>query len=283
MYKVLPTRPVEPNLIEILVQVTRITDALGIPFFVGGAMARDIVLVHVFNQDSIRATRDVDLGLLIKDWEEFTTLKNALIETGDFSELKGVAQRLMYRHNTPLDLIPFGGVSNESQSIAWPPDQRFVMNVAGFEDALNAAITVEVQPQLQTKVSSLPALAVLKLLAWKDRGHHNNKDALDFDFILRRYGPAQNEARLYEAEYNLLLTTQGDPEWAGAILLGKDSAALCSDVTLKKVAEILENPTLRQQLSDHVLRANGQLITGNHLTFERNLNAFAQGFLTHPE
>lgn len=59
MLKRLPDRDIDPILRAILEQARNATDALEIPFFVGGAMARDIILTHVFGQEVKRATRDV--------------------------------------------------------------------------------------------------------------------------------------------------------------------------------------------------------------------------------
>ena len=51
------------------------------------------------------------------------------------------------------------------------------MNVAGFEEALDSALHIELEPDLVIAVASLPGLTVLKILAWADRNLVNNKDA----------------------------------------------------------------------------------------------------------
>lgn len=61
-------RGIDPVLRTILLHASNAAKALEIAFFVGGAMARDILLVHVFGQEVRRATRDVDLGIYIADW-----------------------------------------------------------------------------------------------------------------------------------------------------------------------------------------------------------------------
>ena len=42
-----------------------------------------------------------------------------------------------------VDLIPFGDIQDGSE-ISWPPHNDFVMNVAGFSEALESAILVQV-------------------------------------------------------------------------------------------------------------------------------------------
>ncbi len=62
-FSVRPERPVDPLLVDILKQVDLVAREQGIDYFVGGAMARDLILQHVFGKDTGRATRDVDFGV----------------------------------------------------------------------------------------------------------------------------------------------------------------------------------------------------------------------------
>ena len=145
MLKRLPDRDIDPALRAILEQARNATEALDIPFFVGGAMARDITLTHVFGQEVKRATRDVDLGLYLDGWDRFQRLKNALVDTGLFHAVDGKPHRLHYGSpkGIPLDLIPFGRIEHPAGEIAWPPGNDVVLNVAGFEDAFRSALVVD--------------------------------------------------------------------------------------------------------------------------------------------
>jgi predicted nucleotidyltransferase len=55
------------------------------------------------------------------------------------------------------------------------------MSVAGFREAFESTVKVILRrdPLLEIKVASLPSLTALKLVAWKNRGITNNKDAKD--------------------------------------------------------------------------------------------------------
>jgi hypothetical protein len=55
------------------------------------------------------------------------------------------------------------------------PEGDFVMNVAGFEEVLAAALQIELELGLVISVASLPGLAILKLAAWADRHLQNIK------------------------------------------------------------------------------------------------------------
>jgi predicted nucleotidyltransferase len=77
------------------------------------------------------------------------------------------------------------------------------MSVAGFNEALDSAVLVQLDRDLVIKVVCLPALLVLKLLAWTDR-KHENRDAEDIYTLLKQYGDAGNEDRLYGDELAVL-------------------------------------------------------------------------------
>jgi predicted nucleotidyltransferase len=154
-------------------------------------------------------------------------------------------QRLYYRgqeneHGYPLDLVPFGGVAQNTNEIVWPPDMKVTMNVAGYQEVLRAAEQVEVAPGRIAKVASLAGLAILKLIAWSDRGSSNPKDAHDLYQIIATYADAGNFDRLYDSEFAILEEAEYDPEIAGACLLGKDTARLAGEATYQQLMAILE-------------------------------------------
>ena len=67
-------------LLGILRRVDGVARALGLEYFVGGALARDLLLLHVFGRETGRATRDVDLGICVDDWDGFDALRARLID-----------------------------------------------------------------------------------------------------------------------------------------------------------------------------------------------------------
>ena len=275
-----PDRPVEPRLLDILRQVDVAAHEHGIDYFVGGALARDLILLHVFGKDTGRATRDVDLGICIDDWAQLDTLKTSLTQGGSFAMQPKIAHRLIYRQTgdhfgIPLDLLPFGGVEQADGTIAWPPGMEIVMNVAGFAEARASAFMVEVTSGLAVPVTSLPSLAVLKLIAWRDRHMETPKDATDFLLIARHYADAGNFDRLYEMESDLLQAADFDPELAGTMLLGKDAMAISSAATAQTIADMLSEPRTRQRLNDQLLQST--LSAGDNVGSAR-VSAYLEAF-----
>lgn len=280
MLKVRADHPVDPGLHAMLVHAKAATQALGIDVFVGGAMARDIMLTHVHGQPVRRATRDVDIGLFIDSWDRFAELKAQLVATRVFFEVQGKPHRMHYLRpgGVPLDLIPFGGVASADQTITWPPGHDVVLNVAGFQEGLDSADLVDLGAGLQVHVCTLPSLSVLKLLAWRDRGAENNKDATDFLALARAYAAAGNTDRLYGDEEAGLLESVGyDPDLAGAALLGKDAATLCSPGTAEQVRSVLANI---EPMLDSLLRVQNQLGSeGDGQRMKAFINSYCDGFM----
>jgi predicted nucleotidyltransferase len=139
--------------------------------------------------------------------------------------------------------------SDRPLDIAWPPDREVVMNVAGFQDAFEAAVTVQFEADLSIRVVSLPGLAVLKLLAWSDRGTVDSRDARDLATLLRSYADAGNNDRLYEAEFDAMEAADFNLELAGARLLGRDARLVASENVRAQVLDLLRDSTRRTRLA----------------------------------
>lgn len=229
--------------------VAQTANSLNLPYFLAGATARDLVLENIFGRDPGKLTRDLDFGFALSDWKQFENLKAALISTERFKRDRAI-QHVLYQYSADIsvrvDLIPFGGVQ-EGSRISWPPDNDFVMNVAGFREALGAAIQVQVDSDLVVPVASLPGLIILKLFAWADR-KHEKRDAPDILRILTEYGDAGNEDRLYEDELPLFEAAGFDVPIAGARLLGKDARHIASEETSASIAKMLGDPDLKREL-----------------------------------
>jgi predicted nucleotidyltransferase len=255
--KIRPDKPLEATQLEIMRHVDHVARSLDLSYFVAGALARVILLEHVHGQRPGPATRDVDFGVTVKDWPTFQSLKNGLIGTGAFESAPGAVQRLIYLrsgHRPWIDLVPFGGIEQDGRMISWPPDRAMVMNVAGFSEAADAAIKVEIAPGLTIAVASLPSLAVLKLIAWLDRWPENRgKDAQDFFHILSRYAEAGNMDRLYDVEQALMARADFDPDLASAGLIGREASQLCLPETALLITQLFSDGKAFERFTSHIL------------------------------
>ena len=200
----------------------------------------------MFGLNAGRATFDVDFAFALDTWEQFSKLKNYLVENSNCKEDGKIAQRLDMKiggieNAYKVDLIPFGGIEIKPNSISWPPDKTFVMNVAGYKDALAASIPVAVSGGVTINVASIPGIAILKIFAWADRGHEDPKDAIDLTSLLRGYNEAGNAERVYEDAVKTLEENDYDIELAGAWLLGKDATKIAVPETAAELMAILES------------------------------------------
>ncbi len=278
MYSVLNDRPLSPVTLAILKNLKQVAEEQGAGYFVIGATARDILMTHVFGIDAGRATRDVDFAIALEDWAQFETLKARFVGLGDFHPAASHAHRLYYRQNEygaayPIDLIPFGRIERSGSVIAWPPDMQVVMNVAGYAEALQTALPVDVGDGVIANVVSIPALAALKLLAWNDRGLEDNKDAQDFYFLLKNYHLAGNADRLYEEAMSVLISSEFELDAAGATLLGYDSRMILENSTRQALLDVIGNPIKRDRLVLHMDRS----IEVDATTPSRFLEQFERG------
>ncbi len=272
--------PVDLSVIRVLRVLDPIASVAGCEYFVAGATARDLILVHVYGLRPGRATRDIDFGIAVRDWDQFAWLKERLVATGQFEFDRKMLQRLIYfdlsaEFSIPIDLITFRGVVSDDYTIKWPPSRDIVMNIAGFEEALASSISIQLEDNLTVRVASLPGLALLKLIAWSDRSHETNKDAADLYRLLTTYADAGNTDRLYEHEMDLLEAVGFDMELAGAQLLGRDVARLCTPIILAQIRSLLGS----QSDLERLVRQMVQTSTHSEGTpaVERVINSFCGG------
>lgn len=189
-----------------------------------GALARDLWLHYGYGIEIKRITDDVDFALAV-DWRGFAEARNALLATGLFEPLRNAAQTLRHRTLGWLDLIPFGAVESTDGTIAWPPSGDEAMEVLGYAEAHAAAVPIFLPGNQMVQVVSLPMLAVLKVLAWKNRHRTTQgKDAVDLALIMRRYLEVGNLERLH-ADFSYVINENFDFEPTGAWLLGHDARA----------------------------------------------------------
>jgi predicted nucleotidyltransferase len=234
---------IEKPIVDALYFLKRIADSFGIPFFVIGAFSRDLILKHGYGIEPRRKTGDIDVGVEIANWEQFEKLKESLIATSQFS-LTPDKQRL--RCGTILiDILPFGPITDEDKKISWPPEHELIMSMVGFEEAYEHSVTVRLgsDPELDIKLASLPGLAIMKLISWKEKYPNRKRDADDLLLIMNKYEEAGNSERLYEEDLPLLQEEGFDIKLAGTRLLGRDMARISNPATFRIIKGILDAET----------------------------------------
>lgn len=261
------TGKLEPLTIEILVLVTECASKLNIPFMVVGATARDIILEHAYNIPTGRATKDLDIAIMVSNWALYGDLKTKLVSTGKFRADNKITHRIHFG-GLPIDIVPFGPIEEKDNTISWPSDHEKTMNVAGFQEALGIAIEVEIDPDFSIKVASPDSIVALKIFAWNDR--KQDKDINDFMVILKNYLDIGNGNRLH-SEHADLVDDDFDYVTTGARLLGRDISTFLGRKAKESLISILDKGF---EESDHTNIVNMMTASGDRMndTFEENIN-----------
>jgi len=233
--------------VETLSIVKRAADSLRIPFFVVGASARDFILEHCYGIKPRRMTKDIDLGVEVADWEQFSQLKASLIVTGKFSSDEKEPQRF-HCGSVIVDIVPFGPIADENKRISWPPEHEIFMSMLGFKEAYEYSITVKLSsdPEINIKLATLPGLALMKIISWREKYPVRKGDAEDLLLIMQKYEDAGNSDRLYREEQGLLQEENFDTRLASIRLLGRDMAKIADPDTFRAVKTIIDSETGEQ-------------------------------------
>ena len=111
-------------------------------FFVIGATARDLLSVAMKVNTSKRTTKDLDICIAVESWDCFMEIQQKLMEVG--FDKDPVRKQRFYYGDFELDVVPFGGLSDDGEKIYWPPEASPEMTVRGFESVLRECVKVVV-------------------------------------------------------------------------------------------------------------------------------------------
>lgn len=254
--------------IDIIRQVVHAAESQRLRLFIVGAQARDLLLQSVYDLPVHRATNDIDFGIVIQSWDEFSRLRDVLIASKIFQAHRTMRQRLVHKSGLLIDLVPFGGLEEVSGQISWPPDFSIVMSTVGFREAYDSSVEVRMADDLIVSVASLAGLALMKIVAWDDRRFE--RDAQDLGLIMRHYLDAGNQDRIYTEQGDCfdLLNEEFDYEKASARVLGRDVGRLLTD-TSRLIAEQI----LSQEADLHHVDALATVMIRNMVNYHGDYNA----------
>lgn len=239
-------RPELSSLALVVSALEGIAVPLGCDYCVIGATARDLSLHYAYGIDVPRATEDVDFSVMVRDWDAFTRLRDCLIDSGAFAERGGLATHKLRHVGTklPIDIVPFGGIERPDRTITWPPENAEVFDCFGLREAMATSAMAILPGGTNVRVPSIPALATLKLTAWRDRKYtHPGRDAGDLFLYMRHYVDCGNMERLASRHRDILDDPDFDYEPAGARLLGRDLRAMLEPGAAETLQGILAPET----------------------------------------
>ena len=263
------------NTLQALVSCYR---QIGAELYVVGAAARDLSLRLLEVQNAPRRTLDLDVAVLLQDWQQYERLTEILLQ---HHFVKAPAkQRFVYQGTTgqnqyEVDIVPFGAIA-EQECVAWPPEGSPVMSVRCFEDVMNHADIVCVDNEYSFKIASLSGQFLIKLDAWSDRHLTTKKDASDMVFILQNVYVAYALRSTSLPEDIDIDAEHFDVVVAGAEWMASDLKQILTEEHCGFYAQMLQDELRKEENSPLINDMLDVSDARNYMLFRRALARMAQ-------
>jgi predicted nucleotidyltransferase len=231
----------------------RVFDKTGVSFYLIGA--RDVWFLP---EVSHRMTRDVDWVAAASDTRLFETIKQQLIDNEDFTATKN-DYTLLSPTGITVDLLPF------------------VDSLDGLQEVFERGTEwVTFDEQTAYQVATIPAIVLLKLLAYSDRPEHRLKDLFDIRAILTHYFDRFSED-IYEHHSDLFdEEATFSFEVLSAQVIGRNLKKIIGDSTALKKRVV--NTILTQQIKE-LVQAFAKGSDWTEVFAQQILNALLEGLL----
>lgn len=219
-----------------LEEISYACQALGINFFIVGAIARNIWLAT--NDESPTGTKDIDFGVFVADVITYNKLRKTLINNFNYTPIKENPFCLRTPENKQIDLLPFGEIEEKSEMRIEGVGLTSVKLDGFLEVFERGRIEVQIGEKIYQSCS-IPGVVILKMIAYDDRPERRGKDVEDINAICRHYPTIEDEniwanhADLYNGDL--------DHSEIGWIVLGREMNTMISDNShlQSRVVEIL--------------------------------------------
>ena len=169
--------------------------SLGLKLYVVGATARDLMMKLLDEYPSKRKTRDLDVAIALSDWSQFENLSQILQKNyfrKDPANQKFYYEGKKHDNDYEVDVVPFGDIAGEDETLLWPPEYEKEMSVKCFTEVMNKSMPITIDKLFNINIATLAGQFLIKLDAWNDRhtAEYDSKDADDMFLILSRYHDA---------------------------------------------------------------------------------------------
>lgn len=163
---------------------------LEIDFFGVGALARNAW--YVDNNLPARGTKDVDFGVYIPNEDIYNLLRNKLINDFGYIASSSNAFCLISPDEIPVDLLPFGEIEENGKVLVEGKGLTSI-SLDGFKEVhVKGLKSIDVEGDVFS-VCTIPAVVLLKLIAFDDRPEQRVKDPLDISSIFKVYPDIESD------------------------------------------------------------------------------------------
>ncbi|MBT3293769.1 MAG: hypothetical protein HN919_01785 [Verrucomicrobia bacterium] len=271
------SRPLDPAKAETLQRLYSVIGSM--PVILLGAFARDLIFSHIHGiEDVPRATMDIDTCVQMASWDDFNATCDNLIALGFDNEEKEHPEKFTDTNGQEVDLLPFGGLSEDGKTVIWPTDNS-PWTISGIQEAHDHAILVKLDG-MELRVVPPCAMIYLKMFATRDRpGVRKKKDSADIHYVLKHYltVTGANRIRSEGSDGDLMEKVGGHLQHATARLAGRDMRRIVQQQTAEDLSEILRFETESHSkcpIAHELARSqNGQFQTARNV-----LKALRAGF-----
>lgn len=224
-----------------------------------------------------RSTADIDLAMLVAPED----LDELLVPMGWVREPRAL-QRWRAPEGVLADVLPMSEALLRAGELRFGGDD-FVMSLVGFDLAIEHTVVVPLADTgVDLEIASLPALVVLKLVAWLDRPYERTKDLADLAHVLAHALPADDERR-WDLEHPVFLSGL-EHEFQSAFFIGGEVARIAKPLHRRAVARFFGRMSAPNGIDfGLLLREARDLDPDREARLEQRLAAFRQGLdARHP-
>lgn len=217
----------EGELKEVFDAMEAAFNATGTDFYIIGALARDIWYAR--GNESFRGTRDVDFALLVCNQEAYDAVRNHLKDHNQFQNVRENAFVMLAPGGIRVDILPFGEIEIDD-GIHLAGEGLTSIRVTGFNEVYKLGIEeMELETGHQFKIATLPAIVLLKLIAFDDRPERREKDPRDIANIIDHFFALQ--ANLIYSKHVDLFTDENDSRTLqdiSSVVIGREIREICA-------------------------------------------------------
>jgi predicted nucleotidyltransferase len=223
------------HLKEVLDVLEEVFAELNIDFYMIGAIAKEYWYTQ--GNKRMRQTKDVDFAVFVASHEEYEAVLNRL-KDHHFVNTRENAFVMISPQGIQVDLLPFGAIAID-EGVELTGEGMTSIRVNGFNEVYQAGTAeVVVNTGHVFKAATLPAIVLLKFIAYDDRPEKRQKDARDIAGIVQHFFELQSDL-IYENHHDLFAEGQPDRELEeiAAIAIGREMRRIC-----------MENPALKDRM-----------------------------------
>jgi predicted nucleotidyltransferase len=243
---------------EVLNILEEVFRELNVDFYIIGAIAKEYWYQR--GNKRMRQTKDVDFAVLVASREVYEAVRERL-RGHQFADTRENAFVMISPQGVQVDLLPFGDIAIDD-NVQLTGEGMIKIRVNGFMEVYETGVTeVEMETGHVFKAATLPAITLLKLIAYDDRPEKRQKDARDIAGIIQHFFDLEADL-IYEHHNDLFREEEPERELQeiAAIVIGREMKKMCGDNKKLKdrLISILTTQIEKEQVSAFVQQMVGE-------------------------